>query len=142
MVLEIRQWVDCWNDIAQPELPHSVSLLRALRANGIPVLALTNFAVGSFAISEQKYPFLKEFDKRYISGAMMVAKPDPEIYRLLEEDTKIAVDEILFTDDRSDNIATARRRGWQTHLFKHPQGWADRLVSEGLLTQSEASFNK
>ena len=140
--LEIQQWVDCWNDIAQPELPHSVSLLRALRANGIPVLALTNFAVGSFAISEQKYSFLKEFDKRYISGAMMLSKPDPEIYRLLEEDTKIAVDEILFTDDRSDNIATAKKRGWQTHLFKHPQGWADRLVSEGLLTQSEASFNK
>ena len=138
---EIRQWVDRWNDIARPELPHSVSLLRALRAKGVAVFALTNFGVGSFALSEQKYPFLKEFDKRYVSGAMMVSKPNPEIYRLMEQDCGVPADELLFTDDRADNIATAASRGWQTHLFEHPQGWAERLVVEGLLTTQEAHFD-
>jgi hypothetical protein len=28
----------------------------------------------------------------------------------------------------------AEARGWNTHLFEGPQGWADRLVAEGLLT--------
>jgi 2-haloacid dehalogenase len=138
---EIRQWVDRWNDIARPELPHSVALLRALRANGVPVFALTNFGVGSFALSEQKYPFLREFDKRYVSGAMMVSKPDPEIYRLMEIDCGVPATELLFADDRADNIATAHSRGWQTHLFEHPQGWADRLVHEGLLTEEKARFD-
>lgn len=138
---EIRQWVDRWNDIARPELPHSVSLLRALRAKGVAVFALTNFGVGSFALSEQKYPFLKEFDKRYVSGAMMVSKPNPEIYRLMEQDCGVPATELLFTDDRADNIATAASRGWQTHLFEHPQGWAERLVAEGLLTAEEAHLD-
>lgn len=138
---EIHQWVDRWNDIAQPELPHSVALLRALRAKGVTVFALTNFGVGSFAISEQKYPFLQEFDKRYVSGAMMVSKPDPKIYRLMEEDCGVPATELLFADDRPENIATAKSRGWQTHLFEHPQGWADRLIDEGLLTPQEAHFD-
>lgn len=138
---EIRQWVDNWREVAQPEIPHSVSLLRALRAKGIKVFALTNFGVGSFAISEQQYPFLLEFDKRYVSGAMKVSKPDPEIFRLMEEDCGTPANELLFTDDRADNIETARSRGWQTHLFENPQGWADRLVSEGLLTHQEARFD-
>jgi 2-haloacid dehalogenase len=138
---EIQQWVDRWNEIAQPELPHSVSLLRALREKGVTVFALTNFGVGSFALSEQQYPFLNEFDKRYVSGAMKVSKPDPEIFRLMEEDCGVPASELLFADDREDNIATAQSRGWQTHLFKDSQGWADRLVAEGLLTPKEASFD-
>lgn len=138
---EIRQWVDKWNDVAQPELPHSVALLRALRAKGVTVFALTNFGVGSFALSEQKYGFLKEFDKRYVSGAMKVSKPNTEIFRMMEEDCGVAPNELLFTDDRADNIETAKSRGWQTHLFVNPQGWADRLVAEGLLTRQEAQFD-
>ena len=35
-------------------------------------------------------------------------------------------------------LDAADARGWKTHLFEHPKGWADRLVAEGLLTQGEA----
>jgi 2-haloacid dehalogenase len=45
---------------------------------------------------------------------------------------------LIFADDRTDNVAAADARGWKTHLFEHPQGWADRLVAEGLLTEAEA----
>ena len=138
---EIRDWHDNWNNLAQPEIPHSVSLLRALRAKGIPVFAFTNFGVGSFVRSEQQFGFLEEFDRRYISGELKMAKPAANFYQALELDCGIAPAQLLFTDDRTDNIATASSRGWQTHLFQHPQGWADRLVSEGLLTTQEAGFD-
>jgi 2-haloacid dehalogenase len=138
---EIRTWHDRWNDLAQPEIPHSVALLRALRAKSIPVFALTNFGSGSFSRSEQQYPFLKEFDKRYISGDMNAIKPDPKIYEMMEADCGVLPNQLLFTDDRIDNITTAQARGWQTHLFKNPQRWADRLVAENLLTPEEAAFN-
>lgn len=138
---EIRTWYDHWNDLAQPEIPHSVALLRALRAKGIPVFALTNFGSGSFIRSEQQFSFLKEFDKRYISGDMRAIKPEPKIYEMMEADCGVPPHQLLFTDDRIDNITTAQNRGWQTHLFDTPQGWADRLVAENLLTPEEATFN-
>ncbi len=135
---EIRMWHDNWIELATPPIDHSIRLLRALRGKGVPVYALSNFGIESFAYAETKYPFLGEFDKRYISGHMAVIKPDPLIYQMVEDDCGHAPGSLLFADDRYDNIAEADRRGWKTHLFAGAQGWADRLVEEGLLTEAEA----
>lgn len=135
---EIRQWHDNWIELATPVIPHSVALLRSLRTKGVPVFALTNFGIQSFAYAETQFDFLQDFDRRYISGHMGVTKPDPEIYRMVEEDCGVAPERLLFADDRTDNIAVATARGWNCHLFEHPQGWADRLVAEGLLTTEDA----
>jgi 2-haloacid dehalogenase len=136
---EIRMWHDQWIKMASPTIDHSVKLLRILRSKGIPVFALTNFGVESFDYAETIYSYLSEFDCRYISGHMKVIKPDPEIYRMLEEDCGLAPETLLFTDDRIDNIEAAGSRGWNTHMFEHPQGWADCLVLHGLLTTEEAA---
>ena len=135
---EIRMWHDRWIEMAAPAIDHSVRLLRALRRAKIPVFALTNFGKESFEVGEANYPFLEEFDRRFISGHMGVIKPDPEIYRMVEEESGLAPDTLLFTDDRPDNIDAAAARSWQVHLFDGPAGWADRLMAEGLLTQDDA----
>ncbi|MFK7751656.1 MAG: HAD family hydrolase [Sedimentitalea sp.] len=135
---EIRMWHDRWIEMANPAIERSVRLLRALRANGIPVFSLTNFGIQSFDYAATHYPFLLEFDRLYISGHMGVIKPDPVIYQRLEDDCGIAPNTLLFADDRADNIKAADARGWQTHLFAGPNGWADRLVAERLLTEPEA----
>ncbi|MBI6628454.1 HAD family hydrolase [Pontibaca salina] len=136
---EIRMWHDNWIELASPVIDHSLRLLRALRASGVPVFALTNFGTESFDHAVTHYPFLREFDRHYISGHMKVIKPDPEIYRQVETDCGLAPETLLFTDDRADNIASARNRGWQTHLFRGSAGWADVLVAAGLLTPDEAA---
>ena len=136
---EIRMWHDNWIELATPPIDRSIRLLRALRGKGVPVYALSNFGIESFAYAETKYPFLGEFDKRYISGHMAVIKPDPLIYQMVEDDCGHAPGSLLFADDRYDNIAEADRRGWKTHLFAGAKGWADRLVEEGLLTEAEAA---
>jgi len=135
---EITLWHDRWIEMAQPAIDHSVRLLRALRAAGVPVFALSNFGIQSFELGAGHYPFLHEFDRSYISGHMATAKPHAEIYAMVEADCGLPPASLLFADDRPDNIAAAASRGWQTHLFEHPQGWADRLVSEGLLTRETA----
>ncbi|KAA9007034.1 HAD family hydrolase [Histidinibacterium aquaticum] len=135
---EIMMWHDKWIELASPAIDHSVRLLRALRREGVPVFALTNFGKETFAIGEMHYPFLEEFDRRYISGHMGVIKPDPRIFEMVEEDCGVAPGELLFTDDRPDNIAAAEARGWQTHHFEGPEGWATRLVAEGLLHREAA----
>lgn len=135
---EIRLWHDRWIEMCSPEIPHSVHLLRALRAKGMPVYALTNFGVESFALAQSVYPFLREFDRAFVSGELRMLKPDRAIYAALEQGTGVAPERLLFADDRPDNIAAARARGWRGHLFEHPQGWADALIGHGLLTAEEA----
>ena len=133
---EIRQWHDNWIELAAPVIEPSVALLRALRARGVPVFALTNFGIGSFAYARTQYSFLDEFDRHYVSGHMGVIKPDPRIYEMVEDDCGIAPGRLLFADDRPDNIRMAEARGWQTHLFDGPDGWGARLRAEGLLPEA------
>jgi len=135
---EIRMWHDNWIEMAAPVIPHSARLLRALRAKGVPVFALTNFGVQTFDLAATHYDILTEFDRLYVSGHMQVIKPEPKIYEMVETDCGLDPRSLLFADDRGDNIQAADARGWQTHVFETPQGWADRLVAEGLLTQDEA----
>ena len=134
----IRLWHDRWREIAAPEIPHSVRLLHALKAKGIPVFALTNFGVETFALALEPYPFLADFDRVFVSGRMRMAKPDAAIYAAVETETGTPPGALLFTDDRAENIAAAAARGWATHLFAGPEGFAERLVAEGLLTEGEA----
>lgn len=135
---EIRMWHDNWFDLASPAIDHSWRLLRALRKRGVPVFALSNFGDDIWDRASDHYEILKEFDRYFISGKLGHVKPYNRIYEIVEEDSAIEPDRLLFADDREDNIAMARARGWKTHLFTDAQGWAERLVSEGLLTTEEA----
>ncbi|MBD3786563.1 MAG: HAD family phosphatase [Sphingomonadales bacterium] len=134
----IRLWHDDWIKMAAPVIPRSVRLMKALQARGVAVFSLTNFGIESFDYACGFYPFLREFDRGFVSGHMGVTKPDPQIYAMVEQDCGLCGAQILFTDDRADNIATAHTFGWKTHLFEGPEGWAARLVSEGLLNEREA----
>jgi len=136
---EIRAWHDHWLELACPVIPHSVRLMRALQAKRVPVFALTNFGVDSFALAKTAYDFLADFDRAYVSGHMQVIKPEARIYQMVEQECGLDPAALLFTDDRTDNIAVAAARGWQTHHFTGPEGWADRLVAAGLLTPDEAA---
>lgn len=136
---EIGDWHDAWIEMAQPPIAHSLMLLRELRSKGVPVFALSNFGRETFAFAETQYPFLTEFDRRFVSGHMGVTKPDPAIYAAVEAESGLAPETILFTDDREENVEAARARGWGVHRFDGPQGLAARLVEEGLLTEAEAA---
>ena len=136
---EIRMWHDRWIEMATPVIDHSVRLMTALQARGVPVFSLTNFGIQSYDYAATHYPFLRAFDRDFISGHMGVIKPAAQIYEMLEAGSGLNGADLIFTDDRVDNIAAANARGWRTHLFDGPQGWADRLVAEGLLDRAEAA---
>ncbi len=137
---EIRMWYDRWIELASPRIEGSIALLRALRRNGVPVFSLTNFGSYSYEEARVSLDFLGEFDREYVSGRMGVVKPDPRIYQMVEVDCGLSPDRLLFTDDKAENIVAAARRGWRTHQFESWQGWAARLVAEGLLTDGEAGL--
>lgn len=134
---EIRLWHDNWIDMASPRIEGSVALMRALRRRGVPVLALSNFGGQTFALAQGHYDFLNDFDRAFVSGHMGLLKPDPRIYQAVEQETGLAPRQMLFTDDRDENVAAAAARGWRTHLFRGWQGLARRLVQDGLLNEED-----
>lgn len=136
---EIRWWHDCWLQMVPRAIPRTVRLMQALQARGTLVFALSNFGAETFELACETYPFLRGFDRTFVSAHLKCIKPEPEIYAILERETGVAPQHLLFTDDRPENIQAARARGWQTHLFTAPAPFAARLVQAGLLTNQEAA---
>lgn len=137
---EVLAWRDDLLSMLQPVIFPCVALMRALRRKGIPVFALTNWGDEHFDIACSHFDFFNEFDRTFVSARLGLIKPDPAIYEKVERETGIAPSALLFVDDRAKNVAAAQARGWRTHQFEGWQGWAGRLVAEGLLTEQEAGL--
>jgi len=137
---EVMWWHDDWLTMVTPVIEGSVATLKALKARGIPIYALTNFGAETFQIALRAFPFLHLFDRAFVSGQMGVIKPDPAIYAAVEAATGLAPEALLFTDDKPENIEAAAARGWQTHHFTDWRPWAEHLVSLGLLSHKEAGL--
>ena len=129
----IRLWHDRWIEMFAPAIEGSWAILRHLRQQGVPVFALSNFGIESFAHAEARYPGLTEFDLRFISGHMKTMTPETGIlFRAMDPDDLAGRAELFFTDDRADNIAAAEARGWIGHLFESPAGLAQALRAAGV----------
>ena len=78
---------------------------------------LSNWSAETYEGMEEKYPFLKDFDGKIISGRDFLIKPDPAIYELAISRFDLIPQETLFIDDRLDNIEAAQNLNFQTiHL--------------------------
>lgn len=59
---------------------------------------------------------IDKFEYRFFSFNLGVQKPDARIYDMIEVITGYSKDDILFIDDRKDNIKEAKSKGWNTVL--------------------------
>lgn len=135
----IRLWHDDWLGLAQPVIGRSVALLRRLVGKGVPVFILSNIGDAVFELAAAHHDFLSLAERHYISGRLKATKPEPAIYAAAEADSGLSPASLLFVDDRRENVAAAASRGWKGHVFDGPDGWADRLVAEELLTEAEVA---
>lgn len=62
-------------------------------------------------------PILSVFNRFFFSHEMHMAKPNRRIYEKVQIELGVQADEILFFDDRVDNIEAAKKVGWNAHVF-------------------------
>ena len=85
-----------------------------------PWFVLSNWSAETYEGMEEKYPFLKDFDGKIISGRDFLIKPDPAIYELAISRFNLIPEETLFIDDRLDNIEAAQNLNFQTIHLTNP----------------------
>jgi HAD superfamily hydrolase (TIGR01509 family) len=119
-------------DIFTP-LAEMIALHAALRARGIPTYILSNTNDLAIAHIRRSYPFFANFDGYVLSYEVGAMKPDAAIYLTAEKLAGKCGAEILFLDDRADNIAAATARGWQVIHHQTPAATRARIEQLGLL---------
>ena len=129
----IRAYATRFNETVPGPVEGSHELVERLAAAGVPLFCLTNFGDEFFAMFRPTQPIFDHFADIIVSGTEKVAKPEPRIYEIVEERSGRRGDALFFTDDNPANIAAAKARGWDAHLFTDAGALEAQLKASGFL---------
>ncbi|MEK0082199.1 HAD family hydrolase [Benzoatithermus flavus] len=126
-----------WLEMIGGPIAGTVRLLEELDARDVPLYALTNWSVETFALvrPDPTYAFLDRFRTIFVSGELGLIKPDPAIYRHALGAIGAPPDRCLFIDDSAKNVAAAAELGLLVHHFTSPERLRADLERYGLLPE-------
>jgi putative hydrolase of the HAD superfamily len=116
---ETRTLIHATRESLRP-IEGTVRMVEQLAAAGIHLYLLSNMPVSTFEYLVQKHRFFGHFKHLVISGAILMVKPEPAIYKHLVEKTGIAPAESVFIDDLLKNVIAARECGFHAIQFTDP----------------------
>ena len=122
----------CFADIFVPIEP-MVQLQAALRQQGLPAYIFSNTNELAAEHIRRSFPFYGNFDGYILSYQHRAMKPDARLYEVVERECARRGAEILYLDDRPENVAAGAARGWQVVLQETPEKSRDAVQRLGLL---------
>ena len=102
-------------------IPPMIELHAGLHRRGIPTYIFSNTNDLAVEHVRRSFPFFRDFDGYIFSYAVKAMKPDTKIYEALEKLTGRRGAEILYLDDRPENVAGGAAGGWRTILHETPE---------------------
>jgi FMN phosphatase YigB (HAD superfamily) len=97
-----------------------IELHADLRRRGFKTYIFSNTNDLAIEHIRRTFPFFKNFDGYILSYEVKDVKPGAAIYEALEKMTGRRGAEILYLDDRHENIVAGEARGWRTILHESP----------------------
>lgn len=128
----VEEFTNIFGDIFTP-IPAMIDLQARLRERGVPTFIFSNTNELAIAHIRATYPFFHNFTDYVFSFEHGAMKPDAKLYEAVERMTGRAPTEMLYIDDRVENIAAGRQRGWHTVLHETPEATIDAVSRAGLL---------
>jgi len=102
-------------------MPGMIGLHAEVRRHGLPTYIFSNTNDLAVAHVRKNFPFFRDFDGYILSYQVKAMKPDPRIYEALEKTSGRSGAEIVYIDDRPENVAAGAARGWRVILHETPE---------------------
>jgi FMN phosphatase YigB (HAD superfamily) len=129
---DIEEFGGFFADIFSPIAP-MVELHSDLRKARIPTYIFSNTNDLAITHIRANFPFFNNFDGYILSYEVGAMKPDARIYEALEKMAGKRGAEVLYLDDRQENIDAGADRGWQVILQETPEKTLKAIRKLGLL---------
>jgi 2-haloacid dehalogenase len=128
-----------WEETLGGSHEDSVAILRDLRDNGVPLLALSNWSAQTFHHAEERFEWLSWFEGVVVSGRVGLVKPERAIFDYLLLTYHRRAEDLFFVDDHEPNILAARSFGIRSHHFSGAAALRQELVATGFLDDAAAA---
>lgn len=110
----VEQVIAAWTHIEV--FPEVLDLVAEVRAEGVITGLATNQHRERGQWMQQNLPYREYFDTEFYSFEMGSAKPQPAYFGHILAALGVEADQVVFVDDRADNIAAAAELGIRTVL--------------------------
>ena len=97
---------------------YAIPWIKELKGRGYRVIYLSNYAEHTMEAKPDVLDFLPYMDGGVFSCYERLTKPEPEIFRLIEERYGLIPEECIFLDDSEPNVKAARSLGFNAIHFK------------------------
>jgi HAD superfamily hydrolase (TIGR01509 family) len=114
-------------------MPEMITLHGELRSRGVPTFIFSNTNGLAVQTIRANYPFFAHFDGYVLSYEHGAMKPHAPIYEVVERLTGHSGAELLYIDDRLENVEAGKSRGWQVILQEQPEKTIAAVRAAGLL---------
>ena len=115
------------------EMPATIALHTELRRRGFKSYIFSNTNDLAIEHVRRNFPFFAHFDGYIFSYEVGAMKPQPEIYAAMEAMAGRRGADLIYLDDRAENIAAGAARGWRTVLHETPEKTQAALEIFGVL---------
>ncbi len=133
MTLSREDFEAAHSDIFTP-ISETWELVRELKREGFRVGILSNICETHWEFCRKKWSELFElFDVPLGSFELGARKPGREIYALAATRAGVKPEEIIFFDDRPDNVAGATAAGYRAYIFTTAADAREKLRERGVL---------
>ena len=132
---DLAEFSECFADIFVAIEP-MVQLQAELRQQGLPTYAFSNTNELAAQHIRRNFPFYGTFNGCILSFEHGAMKPDARLYEVVERESGRQQAEILYLDDRPENIAAGAARGWQVILQETPEKSRAAVQKLGLLNHA------
>lgn len=122
-------------DIFTPIQP-MIELHAELRKKKLATYVFSNTNELAVDHIRRKFPFFNDFDGYVLSYEHGFMKPAGKLYEILERASGRRGAEIVYIDDRPENLESAAARGWKTVLHENPAKTRNAVEQLGLLNQT------
>jgi FMN phosphatase YigB (HAD superfamily) len=102
-------------------IPPMIELHARLHRRGVPTYIFSNTNELAIEHVRRNFPFLGNFDGYIYSYEVGAMKPDAKIYEALEKLSGRRGADIVYLDDRPENVAGGAARGWRAILHETPE---------------------
>ena len=115
------------------EMSAMTKLHAELRGCGFKTYIFSNTNDLAIEHVRRNFPFFANFDGYIFSCEVGAMKPLPEIYTAMEEMCGRRGADLIYVDDRLENIEAGAARGWRAILHESPEKTRAALVAAGVL---------
>ena len=114
-----EEFLNWFGDIFTEIIP-MVELQKELVCRGVPTYVFSNTNAQAIRHVRKSFAFYRQFTGEVLSYEVGSMKPDSRIYEAVECVSGFTGNDLLYLDDRPENIAAGDSRGWQAWIHSDP----------------------